>query len=708
MVRFTPAERGDNPFRALALALSPLLPEGSPDADADSMAARLAAEPGWIETLAGRLLAGKLAHAELLLFADQFEELFTARVDQKHRAPFVALVEAVAAARRIRWVLSLRADYYMHCTVYPGLAALLREGSFPLAAPDVRALTEMVEGPARAAGLDVEPGPVAAIAKDAGEGPGRLALVEFALENLYDLRRNNTLSLAAYHDDLKGIAGLIQRQGDQAAQGASEAVRHELFDALSEVDLRGGAVKRRSYRDDLLPAANALASRLEDARLLTADRDLETNRAWVEVAHEAVLRDWPLFRQWLDNYGAFKLWRQGLDGARQRWVAGGRKPGRLLSSGALKEALVKRRVWPERLGEEQNDYIRRSRRRAHWQWGQDAALVMLAGLLMTWGGNAWVQWRDTRPLVPDMVDIPAGSFCMGSQGEATASADDLQSFIRQEKTQSGQPVPSACPELPPDPESLANEMPARRVQVPAFRLGRHEVTAGEFRRFVKAQQARGREFNWADDAQTVNALPPAERVLKDRLPAVNLSHDDAMAYAEWLSQETGQRYRLPTEAEWEYAARAGSLTRRWWGDDPKHEDACAHANVLDRKARQFLGAGMINIGGGWQNFACETDGYALSAPVGRYGAQGANGFGLQDMLGNVSEWVGDCYHDSYRGTPAGPEAWEDGMECASGRRVIRGGSWLYGPATLRSAARGGFPPDGRGDVLGFRLAQDLK
>ena len=334
-----------------------------------------------------------------------------------------------------------------------------------------------------------------------------------------------------------------------------------------------------------------------------------------------------------------------------------------------------------------------------------AGPVLLGALLALILSHYAIQWVETRPLVPDMVDIPAGSFCMGSQGEAPSAASDFENFIRQEKEKSRQPVPSACPELPPDPEAQPDEMPARRIQVPAFRMGRHEVTAGEFRRFVKAMQARGREINWTDDARTVDALPPAERTQKDRLPAVNLSHGDAVAYTQWLSRETGQRYRLPTEAEWEYAARAGTTTRRWWGDDAKHEDACAHANVLDRKALAALKAGGFAIT--WEGYACETDGYVWSAPVGRFGAAGANGFGLQDMLGNVWEWVADCFHQNYQGAPAGPESWMDGTECASGRRVIRGGSWYNEPVNLRSANRNWITPDDRGSTLGFRLAQDL-
>ena len=696
MVRFTPAECGDNPFRALALALLRWLPVGSPDADADSMTARLAAEPGCIESLADRLLDGQPAHAELLLFADQFEELFTARVDQKHRAPFVALVEAVATARRVRWVLSLRADYYPHCTEYPGLAALLRDGSFPLAAPDRRALAKMVEGPARAAGLDVEEGLADEIADDAGQGPGRLALVEFALEKLYDQRRGNTLSLAAYRDELKGIAGLIQRQGDEAAQGASVATRHELFDALSEVDSKGGAVRKRAFLDELSKQASDLADRLVKARLLTSDQeDRESGRPWVEVAHEAVLRDWPVFSEWLRDYGAFKLWRQGLDAAHQRWVDTGQKSDQLLSGGPLKEALLKQRERPEELTVEQTTFIDQSRQ---WNWiikAKVAALALLAGLLMSWGGNAWVQWLETRPVIPEMVEIPAGSFCMGSRlPDTLASAE--------------------CPELPEDDEAEPDETPARRVSVPAFRLGKHEVTAAEYRRFVKAMKAKGKEINGDRDASSVDSLTPSDLAHKDRLPAVNISYDEALGYAEWLWEETGRKgpkYRLPTEAEWEYAARGPDavntvpLRRRWWSIGPKdvEKKACAHANVLDRKASLALKASGLYIDS--ESFACETDGYVRSAPIGRFDS---NRFGLYDMLGNVWEWVQDCYHETYQGRPNEGMAWMDGRDCQSDRQVVRGGSWDNGPKAVRSADRLQYIRGDRDDAVGFRLAQDLK
>ena len=180
---------------------------------------------------------------------------------------------------------------------------------------------------------------------------------------------------------------------------------------------------------------------------------------------------------------------------------------------------------------------------------------------------------------------------------------------------------------------------------------------------------------------------------------INVSWEDARAYAKWLSQKTGRNFRLPTEAEWEYAARAGTRAPYFWEGLPG--TACDFANGFDRAHEQELKA-RFSID--WAPLPCD-DPYATLAPVGSFGY---NSWHLHDLAGNVWEWVADCYHDSYAGAPPGPAAWTDGMECASGRRVIRGGSWGSDPAFLRSANRNGYTPDNRYYNLGFRLAQDIK
>ena len=155
-----------------------------------------------------------------------------------------------------------------------------------------------------------------------------------------------------------------------------------------------------------------------------------------------------------------------------------------------------------------------------------------------------------------------------------------------------------------------------------------------------------------------------------------MSQADARAYAAWLSAQTGKRYRLPSEAEWEYAARAGTRTRYSWGDDIRNRANCSRC------------------GSEWDD--------EKTAPVGSFAA---NPFGLYDMHGNVYEWVEDCWHKNYRGAPSDGRAWTTG--CDESLAVVRGGSWVHLPSRLRSAYRSWYRPSVRDVYVGFRLVQDI-
>ena len=154
---------------------------------------------------------------------------------------------------------------------------------------------------------------------------------------------------------------------------------------------------------------------------------------------------------------------------------------------------------------------------------------------------------------------------------------------------------------------------------------------------------------------------------------MNVSWDDAKGYVDWLSGKTGEEYRLLSEAEWEFVARAGTRTARYWGDE--------------------VGRNRANCRGCGSRWDGEQ-----TAPMGLFSA---NPFGLYDVHGNVGEWVEDCWNDSYHGAPTDGSAWESGR-CES--RVLRGGSWYGRPRFLRSALRGGFTSGGRGSGVGFRVA----
>ena len=174
-------------------------------------------------------------------------------------------------------------------------------------------------------------------------------------------------------------------------------------------------------------------------------------------------------------------------------------------------------------------------------------------------------------------------------------------------------------------------------------------------------------------------------------PVVCIDWNDAKAYVAWLSKKTGKTYRLLSEAEWEYVARAGTTTRFSFGYN--EADLCRHGNGADRTAKKtYKNLTVANC----------TDNYLHTTPVGVFAA---NRFGLHDMHGNVWEWVEDCRHGSYNGAPRDGSAWTSGGNCA--RRVLRGGSWGGRPRNLRSAYRDGDGTDYRNSINGLRVARTL-
>ena len=249
--------------------------------------------------------------------------------------------------------------------------------------------------------------------------------------------------------------------------------------------------------------------------------------------------------------------------------------------------------------------------------------------------------RERLPFEPEMVVIPGGRFRMGC-----LTGRDCSSV----------------------------EQPVHEVRVESFELGKYEVTFEEYDRF---KAATGRER--ANDRGGG----------RGRRPVVNVSWEDAVAYTKWLSGQTGERYRLPSEAEWEYAARAGTETKYHFGKEKS--ELCLYGNHADRST---------NIE--WRNQTCSDGVGRQTALVGTYQP---NGFGLYDMHGNVLEWVQDCGNLSYQGAPTNGSAWESG-DCST--RVLRGGSWRDDPWELRSAYRlRSIPPSGRLSLVGFRVARTI-
>ncbi len=271
-----------------------------------------------------------------------------------------------------------------------------------------------------------------------------------------------------------------------------------------------------------------------------------------------------------------------------------------------------------------------------------------------------------------MVVIPAGRFTMGAAPGEEAREQLAESF-------------------------RYRSQPQRELGVARFAAGKFEVTRGQYHAFAAATgHAGGGCFVWSGAAF---AFDPSKDwrnsgfAQDDAHPVVCVSWEDASAYARWLSLKTGGTYRLLSEAEWEYAARAGTTTARFWGDDGN--GSCAYANGADLAA-----AARIAAARNWAYVSCD-DGFPFTAPAGSYRA---NAFGLHDMLGNVGEWTADCWNADYSGAPADAVARTAG-DCAM--RAVRGGAWDDGPLGLRSAYRVGSPTIIRLHSRGFRVARDF-
>lgn len=278
-----------------------------------------------------------------------------------------------------------------------------------------------------------------------------------------------------------------------------------------------------------------------------------------------------------------------------------------------------------------------------------------------------------RPWAPEMVVLPTGSFRMGSTEEET--------------TREGRAAAAAATERPQHDVA---------VTVP-IAIGAYLVTRAQYRRFVVATKrvvptwcTTFEDEKWLrrENRSYLNTGSPAT----EEYPVSCVDWEDAQAYAAWLSKQTGKTYRLVHEAEWEYAARAGTTTVRWWGDEGTPA-VCTHANGADKGYTSTAPDDKLAYN------ACD-DGFLQSSPGTAFPP---NAFGVHDTLGNLEEWTADCFAPDYRNAPTDAADPVTNSDCA--RRAVRGGSWHGGLALLRSAARIQLPPDVRATSVGFRVAR---
>lgn len=300
--------------------------------------------------------------------------------------------------------------------------------------------------------------------------------------------------------------------------------------------------------------------------------------------------------------------------------------------------------------------------------------------------NAGMAFRDC-PECPEMVVLPSGNFEMGSPPDEPGRSQTSWN---------------------PDRES-----PVHPVSIRAFAIGKFEVTRSQFQAFITATRRQvSIDGKWAQ---------PYRFNQDDTHPVVDVTWDEAKAYVAWLSLKTKHTYRLPSESEWEYAARAGTTSAQYWGSDL--DEACIYENIADETAKQDPKEAERWKGHKRVTASC-SDGFVFTSPVGSFKP---NPFGLYDMLGNASEWVEDCAHlANYNNAPSDGSAWHTGaspplirgsdtVETASNKvlssencemRMSRGGSWYFGFA--RVAFRGAHGKWERSDEQGFRVAMTLQ
>ena len=304
-------------------------------------------------------------------------------------------------------------------------------------------------------------------------------------------------------------------------------------------------------------------------------------------------------------------------------------------------------------------------------------IVVAIGLTLT--ACATALGGANRVVAPAMVRIPAGRFIAGSDPAETTAVH----------------YPA---------ENARREQPARQVSVArTFAIGRSEVTRGEFARFVIATGWRpdgpcsflpdGIGGKWTADTAHDWAHPGFAQT--NAHPVVCVNQVDATAYAAWLSEATGRRFRLPSNTEWEYAARAGTTGADPWTS--RHANPCRYGNLSDHARARAHNGGVADPA---LYFACE-DGFVATAPVASFRP---NRWGIYDVLGNVWEWTLDCLNSDQVDAP-GDTAPRTTGDCRS--HIDRGSSWVNSPKYVRFAAQHPDLVEARTSVLGFRLAEDL-
>ena len=613
------------------------------------------------------------------LYVDQGEELYL-RSEEQQRHRFSEILSEGQSDQRLRALISLRADFLGELQKDQPLHSVYRQIEVPPLREE--GLRDVVSRPASLLSARFETENLAEniarrTAEDSTKDAGALPLLSYLLDDMWQsmvARGDGVLRLPEKSIDLGHV--LVQRADVFIAShpGSEEELRRILTLKLAMVREDGEPARRRATRSEFSDAQWRLVSELADHpyRLLVIATP-ESGEALAEVAHETIFRRWDKLREWIAGEREFLAWRSGLESSRRAWEAApsDSKGAALLMGLAATNAanwLHKREAdipLPER------QFIALSLKAVRARRRRLGALIGVLALAIVTALTAWMQERRidalwhwftvTRPYMnarvrpyvlsasaeqalkpkdsfkecsgecPQMIVIPAGSFAMGLPGGNQAS----------------------------DP----SEQPQHTVTIgKPLAVSEYEITFAEW-----------------DTCTTFGDCPHLSDsgLGRGQQPVIGVTWDEAQHYAAWLSEMTGKTYRLLDEAEYEYAARAGTTTAYPWGKD--------------------IGQGNTDCNGCGTRWDNKTP-----ASVGSFSP---TAFGLYDMVGNVWEWTQDCWHNDYSNAPTDGSAWNAGGDCT--KHPVRGGSYVSDPSYIVSASRWGYRSDGRFDSVGFRVARTL-
>ncbi len=684
VITFTPDAWGKgDPFDALigALLADPLrLPMGD-------LGRRLRANAAGLREVLEEHLAHAPEWVRAVLFIDQFEETFTRVPDEAVRQTFCAALDEAARSPRVLIVATMRDDFYHYCVKSPVLSRLInrnQDSTYTLSAPAPLELYEMLAGPAQVAGLAFEPGLVRQLLNDTGAESGALALLAYALDQLYTASAGSgQLTMKAYHafGGVQGAIGARAQATFAALSAEAQAALPRVFRELVEVDESGAATRKRAPLAQVQSDADCaqLTQKLIQARLLVtsagathfASASHLGDEALVEVAHEALFRSWPRLKAWIEEAQDDLILLRQVRSAAAWWASHNRQPAYLWPDERLQPVYqMQDRLNPE-LTEIEKEFIRSE---------FDRLLEEIDNPMTTHRRRSFIGER-----IDTLGDRRPGVSLVGA-GQRSLAGNEARLW-------GDKPEHAGLPDMVWLKVSGGKiKIEGETYTVQPFYIAKHPVTYTQFQAFIDAPDGFQNSRWWKDlAADDKHKRQPDEQNFKfGNHPRENVSWYDAVAFCRWLNARlnwpdipakltlnTLGRYpglRLLTEWEWQWAA---TLT----------------PSPLSHKVGEGMGVREYPWGPEWDSAKANTSesGLGRTTAVGMYPA-GAAPCGTLDMSGNVWEWCLNEYEKPDNISLNG-----------SNTRVVRGGAWDSYGGGARTAFRYWGHPASRYDSSGFRL-----